>query len=66
MGIYKDKRAKIQYRQFVQCLKQRKNYLQNGKDIQYITDRFKFYKEALETKQINPQSEEISQEEKSL
>ncbi len=47
-----------------QCLKQRKNYLQNGKDIQYITDRFKFYKEALETKQINPQSEEISQEEK--
>jgi len=36
-----------------QCLEQRKRYMEHGKDFRYITNRFPFLKEALETGKIN-------------
>lgn len=36
-----------------QCLEQRKKYMENGCDFKYITNRFPFLKEALESGKIN-------------
>ncbi len=36
-----------------QCLEQRKRYMANGRDFKYITNRFPFLKEALESGKIN-------------
>ena len=46
-----------------QCLKQRQNYLNHGRDLKYITNRFSFYREALETGKFYPQPGKISEEE---
>lgn len=39
-----------------QCLSQRLNYLTNGRDINFITPRFDFYRNAIENKTITPQT----------
>ena len=49
-----------------QLKEQRKNYLQNGKDLSFITSRFQFYKNALNKGIIHPQSEVLSDKEKEL
>lgn len=36
-----------------QCLEQRKRYMEHGRDFKYITNRFPFLKEALESGKIN-------------
>lgn len=49
-----------------QCLAQRNNYLRHGKDLKYITDRFAFYKKAIQNGDITPSSMGISEEENKL
>lgn len=39
-----------------QCLSQRRNYITNGRNINFITPRFDFYRKAIENKTINPQT----------
>lgn len=46
-----------------QCLSQRKNYLDNGRDIQFITNRFDFYKNALQNGSIKPLSHKLTEDE---
>lgn len=43
-----------------QCLEQRKNYLKHGQDLEYITERFGLYKQAIIDKKIIPQTKQIS------
>lgn len=47
-----------------QLKEQRKHYLENGKDLSYITSRFKFYKQGIEDGTINPKDENLSEKEK--
>ena len=49
-----------------QCLMQRDNYLKNGNNLQYITDRFDFYKEAIYQGKFTPQAGKISSDEASF
>lgn len=46
-----------------QCLSQRNNYIKNGFDIQFITNRFAFYQNALKTGKIKIRSSEITESE---
>lgn len=40
-----------------QCLEQRKRYMEHGRDFKYVTNRFPFLKEALESGKINSKGE---------
>lgn len=46
-----------------QCLKQRENYLNNGKNLDYITERFSPYKEAVKRGKFVPSKDSISEKE---
>ncbi len=46
-----------------QLLEQRKHYLENGKDLSFITRRFYFYKKALERGEIKPVAEHLTEKE---
>ena len=46
-----------------QCLQQRKNYINRGKNLDCITDRFNLYKEAIKAGKFNPKNEKISEAE---
>lgn len=46
-----------------QLLEQRKNYLNNGKDVSYITWRFKFYADGIKSGKIKPQAGVYTKEE---
>ncbi len=49
-----------------QCLAQRKNYLDNSKNLNFITDRFHLYKQAIQDKKIQPDSYLLSEKEVEL
>lgn len=46
-----------------QLLEQRKNYLDNGKDVSYITWRFKFYADSVKSGKVKPQAGVYTKEE---
>lgn len=48
-----------------QCLQQRKNYIQNNYNLDYITNRFNIYREAVKTGKFKPRTQEnITEEER--
>ncbi len=49
-----------------QCKAQRTNYINSGKDINAITDRFKGYKSAIENGEITPQPIVLSEKEQEI
>ena len=49
-----------------QCVAQRKNYIERGKNIDNITNRFALYKEAIQSGEINPTEEKISPQEQKI
>lgn len=46
-----------------QCLEQRRNYVKHNRDINYITHRFKFYKDAVWDGAVYPKMGRISEDE---